>query len=181
MIRIVIADDQGMLLEAIGSLLNLEEDMEVVGMASNGEEALTLVRQLKPDVCILDIEMPENGGLEAAEALHLCECKVIILTTFARAGYFERARKADARGFLLKDSPSDELVSSIRSIMDGNRIYADELMDEDSSYYERETEGLEQVSRRIIKNKISNQQRNTYGMVRHYISTIVDKMKRPAG
>lgn len=88
--------------------------------------------------------MPEKSGLEAAEALHPFEGKVIILTTFARAGYFERALKADVRGYLLKDSPSDELACSIRSIMDGNRIYTNELMDTDSSYYERETEGLEQ-------------------------------------
>jgi two-component system response regulator DesR len=174
MIRIVIADDQGMLLEAIGSLLNLEEDMEVVGMAGNGEEALTLVRRLKPDICIMDIEMPEKDGLEAAEALTLCECKVIILTTFARAGYFERARRADVRGFLLKDSPSDELVTSIRSIMDGNRIYANELMDAGSSYDEREPEFLRQFGS-------SKKQKNTYGMVRHYISTIMDKMKLPTG
>jgi len=178
MIRIVIAEDQGMLLEAIGSLLNLEEDMEVVGKARNGEEALTLVRRLKPDVCIMDIEMPEKGGLEAAEALTLCECKVIILTTFLKDGYFERAQKADVRGYLLKDSPSDELACSIRSIMNGNRIYVNELMDLGSSYDERETEGLEPVGGSI---KISNQQRDTYGMVRHYFSTIMDKMKRPAG
>jgi two-component system response regulator DesR len=181
MIRIVIAEDQGMLLETIGSLLDLEEDMEVVGKASNGEEAFTLVRRLKPDVCIMDIEMPERDGLEAAEALNPFECKVIILTTFARAGYFERALKADVRGYLLKDSPSDDLTCSIRTIMAGNRIYANELMDADSSYCERETEGLEQFAGRIIKNKISNQQGKTYGIVRHYISTIMDKMKRPTG
>jgi two-component system response regulator DesR len=181
MIRIVIAEDQGMLLEAIGSLLNMEDDMEVVGKASNGEEALTVVRRLMPDVCIMDIEMPEKSGLEAAEALHSFECKVIILTTFARTGYFDRALKADVRGYLLKDSPSDELACSIRSIMDGNRIYANELMDLDSSHDEQETVGLEQFTGRTIKNKIYNQQRNTYGMVRHYISTIMAKMKRPTG
>ena len=117
MIRIVIAEDQEMLLGVIGSLLNLEEDMEVVGQARNGEEALTLVHRLQPDVCIMDIEMPEMSGLEAAEALMPFGCKVIILTTFARTGYFERARKADVRGYLLKDSPSEELVCSIRSII----------------------------------------------------------------
>ena len=117
MIRIVIAEDQEMLLGAIGSLLNLEEDMEVVGQASNGEEALTLVHRLQPDVCIMDIEMPEKSGLEAAEALKPVGCKVIILTTFARTGYFQRALKADVRGYLLKDSPSEELACSIRSII----------------------------------------------------------------
>ncbi|MED4689920.1 response regulator, partial [Peribacillus frigoritolerans] len=76
MIRIVIAENQQMLLEAISSLLNLEEDIEIVGQASNGEEAMALVRQLRPDVCIMDMEMPVMSGLEAAEALRSFECKV---------------------------------------------------------------------------------------------------------
>ena len=138
MIRIVIAEDQEMLLGVIGSLLNLEEDMEVVGQARNGEEALTLVHRLQPDVCIMDIEMPEMSGLEAAEALKSTGCKVIILTTFARKGYFERALKADVRGYLLKDSPSEELACSIRRIMDGKQIYSPELMDDDTRDNERE-------------------------------------------
>ncbi len=129
MIRIVIAEDQEMLLGVIGSLLNLEEDMEVVGQARNGEEALTLVHRLQPDVCIMDIEMPEMSGLEAADALKPFGCKVIILTTFARTGYFQRALNADVRGYLLKDSPSEELACSIRSIIGGKQIYSPELMD----------------------------------------------------
>ena len=98
MIRIVIAEDQGMMLGALGSLINMEDDMEVVGMAKNGEEALQIVLQEKPDVCIMDIEMPVMTGLDAAEQLKDEETKVIILTTFARAGYFERALKSGVRG-----------------------------------------------------------------------------------
>ena len=100
MIRIVIAEDQRMVLGALGSLLDLEEDMEVVGKASNGEEVLKLIEQLQPDVCIMDIEMPIKTGLDAAEELKANDCKVIILTTFARSGYFERARKAGVNGYL---------------------------------------------------------------------------------
>jgi two-component system, NarL family, response regulator DesR len=182
MIRIVIAEDQEMLLGAIGSLLNLEDDMEVVGQASNGEEALILVHRLQPDVCIMDIEMPEKSGLEAAEALKPNACPVIILTTFARTGYFERALKADVRGYLLKDSPSEELACSIRSIMDGKRIYSPELMDDDSNDNEREVEGLELlVDRRQTMNETSKQQLNKIGTVRNYFSTIIDKMKLPTG
>ena len=129
MIRIVIAEDQGMLLGAMKSLLGMEDDMEVVGLAKNGEEAIEMVTELNPDICIMDIEMPIKTGLDAAEALRGSECKIIILTTFARPGYFERARKAGVRGYLLKDSPSEELVNSIRIIMDGRRIYAPELVD----------------------------------------------------
>jgi two-component system, NarL family, response regulator DesR len=167
MIRIVIAEDQELLLEAMGNLLNLEDDIEVVGTAVNGEEAMVLVNHLQPDVCIMDIEMPEKSGLEAAESLQLDGCKVIILTTFARPGYFQRALKADVRGYLLKDNPSEELASSIRSIMDGKRISSKELMDEDIS----ETDSLSQNSSQSF-NK---------GSVRNYLSSIMDKIKLPTG
>src|SRR4051794_3650348 len=117
MIKIVIAEDQRMLLGALGALLDLEPDMTVVGKAKNGDEALSLINQHHPDICVMDIEMPGKSGLDVAEELKGTGCKVIILTTFARAGYFERARKADVRGYLLKDSPSEELANSIRTIM----------------------------------------------------------------
>jgi two-component system response regulator DesR len=179
MIRIVIAEDQEMLLEAIGSLLNLEDDMEVVGQAGNGEEALTLVHRLQPDVCIMDIEMPEKSGLEAAEALKPYGCKVIMLTTFARIGNFRRALKADVRGYLLKDSPSEELVFSIRSIMDGKRIYSPELMDDASGMNKRKLELLERVTN--CQNTKKTTYRQSIGAVRKYFSTIMDKMKLPTG
>lgn len=181
MIRIVIAEDQEMLLSVIGSLLNLEEDMEVVGQAKNGEEALTLVHQLRPDICMMDIEMPKMSGLEAADALMLAECKVIILTTFARTGYFERVQKAGVRGYLLKDRPSEELACSIRSIMGGKHIYSPELMDDDSSDKPLEIEVVELLDASQITNKTSNQPNNKMGTVRNYFSTIRDKLKLPAG
>ncbi|WP_066319985.1 response regulator transcription factor [Bacillus sp. FJAT-29814] len=178
MITIVIAEEQEMLLGAIESLLNLEDDLKVVGQASNGEEAIALVRRLQPDVCIMDMEMPEKSGLEAAEALMSVGCKVIILTTFARKGYFERAVKADVRGYLLKDSPSEELASSIRNIMDGERIFSSELIDEASGVFEGEMAGrLENPS----IHQTSIQKRNTIGMVRNYFSTIMEKIKQPTG
>ena len=182
MIRIVIAEDQGMLLGAMKSLLSLEEDMEVVGLAKNGEEAIELVKSLKPDVCIMDIEMPVKTGLDAAEALKDEHCKVIILTTFARPGYFERARKAGVRGYLLKDSPIEELVNSIRIIMDGRRIYASELVDfvyeEDSEnpLTERESQVLELVAEGKTTKEIASELYLSAGTVRNYISTILDKL-----
>ncbi|MFE3975301.1 MULTISPECIES: response regulator transcription factor [unclassified Peribacillus] len=181
MIRIVIAENQQMLLEAISSLLNLEEDIEIAGQASNGEEAITLVHQLKPDVCIMDMEMPVKSGLEAAEALKSFECKVIILTTFRRTGYFQLALKANVSGYLLKDNPSEELASSIRSVMDGKRIYSPELMDESSNNNDQEMGVLGLLADGQTTLDPSNQQSNTIGTVRKYFSTIKDKMKLPAG
>ncbi|WHY67615.1 response regulator transcription factor [Neobacillus sp. SuZ13] len=173
MIRIVIAEDQELLLGAMGSLLNLEEDMEVVGQASNGEEALALVHQLQPDVCIMDIEMPEMSGLEAAEALRSFGCKVIILTTFARSGYYRRALEAEVSGFLLKDSPSEELANSIRSINNGDKIYNAELIDEDLIDQKQDMEVIHQHQHLKEKTKINT--------VRNYLTTILDKIKLPTG
>ncbi|MGY0694812.1 response regulator [Virgibacillus sp. FSP13] len=181
MIRIVIAEDQRMLLGALGSLLDLEEDMEVIGKARNGEEALTLVKRHKPDICIMDIEMPLKSGLEAAEELKDDPCKVIILTTFARSGYFERARKAEINGYLLKDSPSEELADSIRIIMDGRRVYAPELVDMAYNNENPLTEREEQVIKLIADGKttkeIAKQLYLTTGTVRNYVSVILDKLE----
>lgn len=169
-----------MLLGALGSLLNLEDDMEVVGKASNGEEAIELVHKLKPDICIMDIEMPEKNGLDAAEELKRTDCKVIILTTFSRTGYFQRALKAGVRGYLLKDSPSEELANSIRNVMAGRRMYAPELMDdiyaEENPLTDRELEVLELVADGRNTKEIADVLSIKTGTVRNYISTILDKL-----
>ncbi|WRP04728.1 response regulator transcription factor [Rossellomorea aquimaris] len=181
MIRIVIAEDQRMLLGALGSLLSLEDDMEVVGKAGNGEEAIVLVHELQPDICIMDIEMPKKTGLEAAEELKGENCKVIILTTFARSGYFQRALKGGVKGYLLKDSPSEELAYSIRLVMEGKRIYAPELMDdvysEENPLTDREKEVLELVADGKNTKEIADELSLKTGTVRNYISTILDKLE----
>ncbi len=183
MIRIVIAEDQRMMLGALGSLLDLEEDLEVAGKAANGEEALNLIQLHKPDVCIMDIEMPLKSGLEVAEELKLSgsSCKVIILTTFARPGYFQRAIKAGVSGYLLKDSPSEELASTIRSVMDGKRIYAPELIEtayqEENPLTNREKEVLELVADGKNTNEIADKLQIKTGTVRNYISGIFDKLE----
>lgn len=180
MIRIVLAEDQQLLLGALGSLLDLEEDMKIVGKASNGDEVLALVKREDPDICIMDIEMPIKSGLDAAEELKDDRCKVIILTTFARTGYFERARNAKVSGYLLKDSPSEELANSIRSIMKGRRIYAPELVDMAFEAGNPLTEREQQVIRLIAEGKntkdIAKQLHLSYGTVRNYISVILDKL-----
>ncbi|MDQ0253485.1 two-component system response regulator DesR [Evansella vedderi] len=181
MIRIVIAEDQKMLLGALSALLDLEDDMTVVGSASNGEDAVKLVQEHKPDICIMDIEMPKKTGLEAAEELKDFGCKVIILTTFARAGYFQRAVKAGVNGYMLKDSPSDELADSIRSVMAGRRIYAPELVDEFYSeknpLTERENDVLSLMAEGRSTKEISQELHLTNGTVRNYISSILEKLE----
>ncbi|WP_150285566.1 response regulator transcription factor [Rummeliibacillus sp. TYF-LIM-RU47] len=183
MIKIVIAEDQGMLLGALKSLINMEADMEVVGVGYNGLDAITLVEEFQPDIVIMDIEMPEKTGLDAAEELKDKDCKVIILTTFARPGYFERARKAGVRGYLLKDSPIEELVNAIRVIMDGRRIFAPELIDIvyeeeiENPLTDRESEVLELVAKGKTTKEIAAELFLSPGTVRNYISTILDKLE----
>lgn len=181
MIRIVLAEDQRMMLGALGSLLDLEDDLQVVGKATNGEDALALVKLHKPDVCVMDIEMPRKSGLEVAEELKGSGCKVIILTTFARSGYFQRALKAGVSGYLLKDSPSEELASTIRSVMQGKRIYAPELIEtvysEENPLTNREKEVLELVADGKNTHEIAEKLKIKTGTVRNYISGILDKLE----
>jgi two-component system response regulator DesR len=180
MIRIVIAEDQRMLLGALAALLDLEEDMQVVGTASNGEDAVKLVHLHRPDICIMDIEMPVKSGLDAAEELKGFGSRIMILTTFSRSGYFERALKAGVDGYLLKDSPSEELATSIRSIIGGRRIYASELVDEaygeENPLTEREKEVLVLIADGKNTKEIASQLYITTGTVRNYISVILDKL-----
>lgn len=180
MIRIVIAEDQRMLLGALASLLDLEEDMEVIGRANNGEDAVNLVRKHKPDICIMDIEMPIKSGLDAAEEMKGEDIKIIILTTFARSGYFDRALQAGVSGYLLKDSPIEELAQTIRNVMSGKKIYASELVDEGyrekNPLTEREKEVLELIADGKNTKEISNELYITTGTVRNYVSVILDKL-----
>lgn len=180
MIRVVIAEDQKMLLGALAALLELESDIEVAGRAGNGEEAVQLALKLKPDVCVMDIEMPGLSGLEAAEQLKGSGIKVIILTTFARPGYFERAVKAGVHGYLLKDSPSEELAEAIRSVISGKKVFAPELMDfayqDENPLTEREHDVLMLMADGKSTKEIASQLYLTTGTVRNYISVILDKL-----
>ncbi|GAK04302.1 putative two-component system response regulator [Geomicrobium sp. JCM 19037] len=178
--RIVIAEDQGMLLGALASLLELEGDMTVVGKAKTGVEAVDLVKELKPDVCIMDIEMPMMTGIEAAEALKDEQCKIIILTTFARTGYFNYARAAGVSGYLLKDSPSDELARAIRTIMSGRKVYAPELMDminqNDNPLTDREGQVIQLIAEGKSTKEVADHLKIKTGTVRNYVSVIYEKL-----
>lgn len=180
MIRIVLAEDQNLLLSALSSLLNLEEDISVVGMAGNGRDALKLVEEEQPDICLMDIEMPLMTGLDAAEELTETDCKVIILTTYARPGYFERAKKAQVSGYLLKDTPSETLAESIRQIMDGKRIYSPELIDiafeTGNPLTSREIEIVQLLADGKTTKSIAEELHLSNGTIRNYVSIVLDKL-----
>lgn len=181
MIKIVLAEDQRLLLGALGSLLELEEDMEVIGQAKDGQEALELVTRLSPDILITDIEMPHLNGLEVAEQLKEHSCKILILTTFARSGYFEKARQAEVDGYLVKDSPSEELAYAIRSIMKGRKMYSPELMelafDAPNPLTEREMQVMALMAEGKNSKEIAAELFLSSGTVRNYISVILDKLQ----
>ena len=122
-LRIVVAEDQALVLGAIAALLTLEPDLTVVGRAVDGDAALALVRALEPDILLSDIEMPGLTGLEVAAAIaaERLPTATVIVTTFARPGYLARARAAGVRGYLLKDAPVEELAAAIRTVAAGGR------------------------------------------------------------
>ncbi|RFU36753.1 DNA-binding response regulator [Actinomadura logoneensis] len=124
MIRVLLAEDQGMMRGALALLLDLEDDIEVVAQVADGAEVLPAALRTRPDVAVLDIEMPNRTGLDVAADLRreLPSCRVLIVTTFGRPGYLRRAMEAGARGFLVKDGPIEDLVAAIRRVLAGEQV-----------------------------------------------------------
>jgi two-component system response regulator DesR len=128
-IKVLLAEDQAMIREALAALLTFEDDIEVVAQVGRGDEVTAAARHTRPDVALLDIEMPGADGLTAAAALRQAcpDIKVIILTTFGRPGYLRRAMESGASGFIVKDSPADKLVRTIRDVLAGQRVIDPDL------------------------------------------------------
>ena len=124
MIRILLADDQALVRSALAALLDLEDDFAVVVQVGRGDEVVAAALEHRPDIALLDIEMPGLDGLAAAAALHgaLPECGILILTTFGRPGYLRRAMEAGALGFVTKDAPAEQLADAVRRVMAGERV-----------------------------------------------------------
>ena len=182
MIRVLLAEDQAMVLGALAALLEIEKDLEVVGRARDGEEAIKMARRLDPDVVVTDIEMPGRTGLEVAQALRGLERppRVVILTTFARPGYLRRALEAGASGYLLKDAPSDELAEAIRRVHAGGRAVDPELAVEAWSEADPLTDRECQVLRLAGEGKtsaaIAEAIHLSDGTVRNYLSEAIGKL-----
>ncbi|WP_421102135.1 response regulator [Sporosarcina psychrophila] len=183
MIRVVIAEDQAMVRGALIALLSIEEDLEIIGEAANGLEAIEVVERLLPDVCILDIEMPIMNGLEASERLveKYPGVAIIMLTTFGRTGYLQRSVNAGVKGFLLKDGPSSALGEAIRIVAAGQRVVDPELafslFTEKDQLSEREQELLMLASKGLANKEISKQLFLSEGTVRNYFSDIFQKLQ----
>jgi len=181
-IRVVVAEDQAMLLGALAALLEIESDIEVIARARDGEEALAIVTREHPDVLLTDIEMPKMTGLELAAALRQAQSptRVIILTTFARAGYLRRALDAGASGYLLKDSPSEQLANAIRRVHAGGRAVDPALAAEAWSEADPLTDRERQVLRLAADGKSSSHIAGALnlseGTVRNYLSEAMSKL-----
>ena len=182
MIRVVVAEDQAMVLGALAALLETAGDIEVVGRAHDGEDALVLCRETKPDVLLTDIEMPRMTGLELAAAIkrEALATRVIILTTFARGGYLRRALETGASGYLLKDSPADQLANAVRRVKAGGRVVDPELAAEAWSEPDPLTDRERQVLRMAGEGQSSADIASTLhlseGTVRNYLSEAISKL-----
>lgn len=183
-IRILLVEDQAMVRGALAALLSTEPDLDVVAQAADGAEALGLVAQARPDIVLTDIEMPQMTGLELAAELHsrpVPRPRVIILTTFARAGYLRRALEAGVSGYLLKDSPATELAGAIRRVHAGGRAIdptlAAEAWTEADPLTERERHVLRLAGDGLSNAAIAAQLDLSEGTVRNYLSEAMSKLQ----
>ena len=181
-IRVLLAEDQTLVLGALAALLSLEDDLDVVGTAADGAEALMQVHTLRPDVLVTDIEMPRLSGLDLAERVRqeAPQTRVVIVTTFTRAGYLRRALDAGARGYLLKDAPSHELADAIRRVHAGGRAIdaglAEEIWDAQSPLTEREIQVLRAAETGRSTAAIAAELGIGVGTVRNYLSEAIGKL-----
>jgi two-component system response regulator DesR len=182
-IRVLLAEDQAMVRGALASLLSLEEDIEVVGEVERGDEVLARARAVRPDVVLLDIELPGQDGIAAAGELarELPAARPLILTTFGRPGYLRRALEAGATGFLLKDAPAGELAGAIRDVAAGRRVVdptlaAEAVTEGESPLTRREHEVLTAATRVETAAEIAAVLHLSEGTVRNYLSAAIQKL-----
>jgi two-component system response regulator DesR len=181
-IRILIAEDQAMVRGALSALLSLESDLDVVGAAPDGEAAWRDVQRLKPDVLVTDIEMPGLSGLELAQRIqrHELPIKVVIVTTFARAGFLRRALDAGVCGYLLKDAPAEDLAEALRKVHRGGRAIDPQLAldawSDADPLNDRERQVLRFAGEGLSAGEIATRLNLSSGTVRNYLSEAIGKL-----
>jgi len=183
MIRVLLAEDQAMVRGALAALLTLEGDIEIIAEVGRGDEVVTVALATKPDVALLDIEMPGCDGITAAAALHaqLPSCRILILTTFGRPGYLRKAMESGVVGFLLKDAPSTQLATAIRRAVAGERVVDPSLAmaalsEGNNPLTERERDVLAAATGGASIAEIADSLFLSEGTVRNYLSVAIQKL-----
>ncbi|WP_415951144.1 response regulator transcription factor [Streptomyces sp. KLOTTS4A1] len=182
-IKVLLAEDQSMVREALAALLGLEPDIEVVAQVARGDEVADAVRTHTPDVALLDIEMPGVTGLEAAALLHprFPDLKLVILTTFGRPGYLRRAMEAGASAFLVKDAPAAQLAEAVRKVLAGEKVIdpalaAAALAEGADPLTDREREVLREAADGATNAELATRLHLSQGTIRNYLSTAIQKL-----
>ncbi|MFC0117516.1 response regulator transcription factor [Pseudoalteromonas xiamenensis] len=182
MIKVLVVEDQALVRGAISALLGLDPHIDVIAEASNGKEALQSLQEHTPDIILTDIEMPEVTGLELAEHLNKSghKAKVVIMTTFSRAGYIRRALNHGVRGFVLKEAPSEYLVDTLKKVMQGQKVIDPELainaLDDADPLTEKERKALRLAGEGMTTAQIANNLYLGEGTVRNYLSEAISKL-----
>ncbi len=183
MIRVLLAEDQDMVRGALAALLSLEPDIQIVAQVNRGDDVLHQALEHRPDVALVDIEMPGRDGIDAAAELHrdFPECRVLILTTFGRPGLMRRAMAAGATGFMLKDARAEELAVAIRRTAAGERVVdpqlaAQALSEGESPLSSREAEVLAASSDGSSVIEVATRLHLSEGTVRNYLSAVIQKL-----
>ena len=180
--NLLIAEDQSMLRDAMATLLSMQDSVESVLQAKNGKEAIDLISTNDIDVAILDVEMPEATGLDVLEYIRSnnIDCKVVIVTTFKRMGYFERAIKNNVDAYVLKDRSIDELMKTISNVLAGHKEYSPELMENIFNSHNPLTNQekiiLLKIKEGLSNKEIANELFLSEGTIRNYISNILTKL-----
>lgn len=182
MIKVLIVEDQALVRGAISTLLSLEDNIEVIAEAANGQEALSLISNNNIDILLTDIEMPLMTGIELAETLANTHptIKTVIMTTFSRSGYIKRALKAGVMGFILKEADSDELVAAINKVYRGTKVFDAELalcaLDDNDPLTEKERKALKLASDGLKTAEIAEKLFLSQGTIRNYLSEAIAKL-----
>ena len=180
--KLLVAEDQSMLRDALCQLLEMQSDVETVDQASNGQEAMALLQSQKIDVAILDVEMPKQTGLDVLEWVKVQQStvKVVIVTTFKRPGYFERAVKADVDAYVLKERSIADLMKTIHTVLKGQKEYSPELMEammtSKNPLSNQEILALQAAARGLSSKEIAQKLYLSNGTIRNYMSSILTKL-----